>query len=61
MTKPFTSIAIALFAVIGLMHLLRVVLGWPMNVAGADIPMWPSIIAVVVSGLMAVMLWKENK
>lgn len=35
-------------------QLLRLVRGWPITVAGVDIPMWASVVAVLVAGSLAV-------
>jgi hypothetical protein len=59
--KPFTSLAIVVFALICIMHVLRVVLGWNAIVNGTSIPTWASIVAAIVSGLLAIMVWRENK
>jgi hypothetical protein len=39
MNKPVTVAAILIFAIVALMHLLRLVLGWDAPVAGTEIPM----------------------
>lgn len=59
--KPFTTIAVLIFAVICVGHLVRVFTGWPIKINAIDIPTWVSVIGAVVAGLMAVMLWRENK
>lgn len=59
--KPFTTIAVIVFAVICVFHILRLVLGWEAEVNHMVIPLWISIAGALVSGLMAVMLWKESK
>jgi hypothetical protein len=61
MKKPFTSIAIVLFALIALLQLLRFMLGWEVTVQGMSIPVWASGIAFVVAGGLAVMLWRETR
>lgn len=59
--KPFTSLAVVIFAIISLIHILRIVLGWNAVVNGTSIPIWASIVAAVVFGLLAIMVWRENK
>jgi hypothetical protein len=59
--KPFTTIAVVVFAVICIVHILRLVLGWEANVNGTSIPTWASIVGALISGLLAIMVWKENK
>jgi len=59
--KPFTTIAVIVFAIICVIHIVRVVLGWEAEVNHMVIPQWISIAAALGSGLLAFMLWKENK
>ena len=59
--KPFTSVAIAVFSVVALVHLLRILLGWTVTVNGILIPFWLSMIAFGVCSALAVMLWRENR
>jgi membrane protein implicated in regulation of membrane protease activity len=58
--KPFTAIATAILAFIALGHLLRLVFGWAFVVHETVIPMWPSLVVVLVFGFVAVMLWRER-
>ena len=60
MNKPFTVAAVVIFAIVAVMHLLRVVLGWDANIAGTEIPMWVSVVALVIAGGLAVGLWRED-
>lgn len=59
--KPFTTIAIVVFAIIGVLHLVRLILGWEAEIDHMVIPVWISGVGAVLAGLLAVMLWKENK
>ncbi|HUR89593.1 MAG TPA: hypothetical protein VMZ74_10940 [Ramlibacter sp.] len=59
--KPFTTIAVAVFSLIALLQLLRVVLGWDVVVGAMHIPLWASGVAFVVAGGLAVLLWRENR
>jgi hypothetical protein len=59
--KPFTGIAVVLFALIALVQLLRVLMAWPVSVNGVAIPVWCSVVAFVVTLGLAVMLWREAR
>jgi len=61
MNKPFTMLAVVVFALVALVHLLRLAFGWEATINGAAVPMWASILALVVSGGLAVMLWRESQ
>jgi hypothetical protein len=57
--KPFTAIAAAIFAIVAVVHALRLFLGWEITVSGISIPAWASVLGLVIAGGLAVMLWKE--
>ena len=59
--KPFTTIAVAVFSLVALLQLLRVLMGWEVVVGGLHIPIWASLVAFVVAAGLAVMLWRENR
>ena len=61
MNKPFTIAAVVIFAIVALMHMLRLLLGWNATIAGTEIPMWVSVAALVIVGGLAIGLWRENK
>lgn len=59
--KPFTTIAVLIFAIIALAHLLRLVRGFEVVVAGTAVPQWVSIAGLIVAALLAVMVWRESR
>jgi hypothetical protein len=59
--KPFTTIAVVVFALIAVMQLLRFILGWEITANGATVPVWLSGIAFVIAAGLAVMLWRETR
>ena len=61
MNKPFTMLAVLVFALIALVHLLRLVYGWEATIDGAVVPMWASGLSLVIAGGLAVMLWQESR
>jgi len=58
--KTFTTIAILIFSLIAVAHLLRLVFTWEVIANGISIPLWPSAVAAVIFGVLAYMLWREN-
>ncbi len=60
-SKPFTTIAALVLALIALLQLLRFLLGWEVTLNGAVVPVWLSGVAFVVAGGLAVMVWRENR
>ena len=59
--KPITTIAVVVFSLVALLQLVRVAWGWEVTVNGIFIPLWASIIACVVAGTLAFMLWRETR
>jgi hypothetical protein len=59
--KPFTQITVVLFALFGLVHLLRLFAGWPVTVNGEAVPLWVSGVALVVSWALAALVWRERR
>ncbi|MGH6786034.1 MAG: hypothetical protein ACREBO_04325 [Novosphingobium sp.] len=59
--KPFTTLAIALFVAIGIVHLLRLMLGFEVVIAGWAVPLWASLIGAVIAGVLALMLAREAR
>jgi len=61
MKKPFTTIAVAIFSLVALLQLLRLLLGWEVVVNGMQIPLWASGVAFVVATGLAALVWRENR
>jgi high-affinity Fe2+/Pb2+ permease len=61
MRRPFTSLAAIIFAVVALVHLMRLIYGWVVTIVGADVPMWTSILGLVIAGGLAAGLWWESR
>ena len=61
MKRPFTSLAALIFAVIALVHLLRVIYGWAVTIVGANVPTWTSVLGLVVAGVLAAGLCWESR
>jgi uncharacterized membrane protein YbhN (UPF0104 family) len=48
--RTFNVVASVIFAVVALLHLLRIYMGWPIVIGSWTAPMWVSWIALVVAG-----------
>lgn len=59
--KPFTTIAVALFTLIALLHLLRLFTGWQIVVVGYVVPVWCSLPGLIIAGGLALMVWREAR
>ncbi len=51
--KLFHLIAGTIFALVALLHVLRIYMGWPVVVGGWSAPMWVSWIGLIVAGGLA--------
>ena len=52
-TRSFCTLAAAIFALIALLQLIRIVMGWSVTLNGVDVPFWASWIAVIVAGALS--------
>jgi uncharacterized integral membrane protein len=59
--KPFTTIAIGIFSLICLVHIVRLACGLDITVGSWTVPLWISVPGAVVTGGLAFMLWKEMR
>lgn len=59
--KPFTTIAVAIFALIALAHLARLIWGFEVRVDGAVVPQWISAAGLLLAGGLALMVWREAR
>ncbi|HKD48360.1 MAG TPA: hypothetical protein VKB67_11810 [Rhizomicrobium sp.] len=48
--KTFLTMAGGIFVIVSLAHLLRALMGWPVTIAGWNVPMWLSWVAFVIAG-----------
>ena len=59
--KPITTIAaVLLLGLIALVHLLRLVFGWGLVINETLVPVWLSVVFLLVFAFVAVMLWRER-
>ena len=60
MKKPFTLAAVTVFAILTLVQLLRLLMGWEVTIQGFAVPIWASGVAVLVAAGLAVTVWRER-
>jgi hypothetical protein len=49
MKKPFTTVTVVVLAVVAIAHALRLIFGLTVTLGGAEIPMWVSLVALLVA------------
>ena len=54
-TKIYLIVSTMIFALVGIMHLLRLVMGWSAQVGTLSVPLWASLLAMLVCASVA--LW----
>jgi hypothetical protein len=52
--KTFSIVAGVIFAIVALLHLLRIYMDWPVVIGAWSVPIWVSWIALVVAGILAI-------
>jgi len=60
MKKPFTLAAVAVFSIVALVQLMRLLMGVEVTIEGFAVPLWASGVAVVVAAGLAVTVWRER-
>jgi hypothetical protein len=59
--KPFSTIAVVIFSILSLAHLLRLFFQWEVIVNGFIVPEWVSAPVFIILGALAFMLWREAR
>ena len=59
--RPFTMLAAGIFLLVAIVHVYRVVVGFDVAVAGTQVSQSVSWIAILVTGLLAAMLYREAR
>jgi hypothetical protein len=60
-TKSLLRLCSIIFGVVATAHLLRVLFGLTITIAGTDIPLWISLIGTVVAGYLSYNAYKLSK
>jgi hypothetical protein len=58
--KIFTLIAIIFLSIVALFHILRIVTAADITINNWSVPMWLNGVGAIITGGLALMLWKEN-
>ena len=59
--KPFTTIAAAIFALMAVVHVYRIAVGFPVTVGSVSVAPGLSWVGAVVAAVLAVGLFKEAR
>jgi hypothetical protein len=58
--KPGTTLAMLVFLLIAVVHVLRILGDWEVVINGRAIPEWTSILGIIIAGGLAFLLWRES-
>jgi len=59
--KTGSLLAAIVFVLVALAHLLRLLTQSEIMLNGTPVPMWVSVLGVVIPGTIALLLWRENR
>jgi hypothetical protein len=59
--KTGSMLAMLLFILVAIAHLLRLVNGIEVTVGGWILPQWVSVFGVIVPAVIAYLLWRESR
>jgi hypothetical protein len=59
--KSYQQASGAVFSVIAVAQLTRVVMAWPVQVATVTVPVWASVVACVITGSLAIWAFRSQR
>ncbi len=59
--KPVARLVAVFLTLVSIAHFLRLVLQIEVVAGGVRIPLWASAVACLVTGGLAILLWRESK
>jgi hypothetical protein len=60
MSSKYVVVSGVLFGVVAVHQAVRALYQWPVQIAGFDVPMWASWVAVVVAGSLCVWAFRSG-
>jgi NAD/NADP transhydrogenase beta subunit len=58
--QTYNTVTAAVFLIVAVVHLLRIIFGWAAQIGGLDIPVWVSWLALVAAGALAYFGFRLN-
>ena len=59
--NTYMTVTATLFLIVAIMHLLRIIFGWQVEIGGLSIPFWVSWLGVLVPGALAYFGFTQNR
>ena len=60
-SRPFTWIAAAIFAIMAIAHIYRLIQPFEVTIGSCELPQWASIVAAVIAAFLSWMLCREAR
>jgi hypothetical protein len=58
--KPSTAVTVLLLTLVAIAHIVRLFYHMSVTVNAVAIPVWVSVMGVIIAGGLAIWLWSEN-
>lgn len=59
--NTYMTVTATLFLIVAVVHLLRIILGWHVEIGGLIIPLWVSWLALLVAGALAYFGFRQKR
>jgi hypothetical protein len=59
--NTYLTVTATLFLIVAIVHLLRIILGWQVEIGGVSIPLWVSWLAVLAAGAFAYFGFRQHR
>ena len=59
--KTYVTLTATLFLFVAIIHLLRIIFGWSVEIGGLNIPFWASWLGVLVAGALAYLGFTQKR
>lgn len=59
--RTYNTLTALIFLIVAVVHLMRIIFGWPAQIGGLNIPLWASLLALFVSGGIAILGLRLNR
>jgi len=60
-SRPFTWIAAAIFALMAIVHIYRLVDPFPVTIGSCELPQWGSAVGALITAMLSWMLCREAR
>jgi hypothetical protein len=61
LNRTYMTVTATLFLVVAIIHLLRIIFGWSVEIGGLSIPFWASWLGVLVAGALAYLGFTQSR